>query len=96
MSNSYKHEDILIFLEENISRLVKLKVASRAKYNEYDRNYTNFLIAESCDDDIRVEMYGGMVEACYLSMRKKLESAIKENEELKQNRIIAEYMSLMH
>lgn len=58
MNNSDRHEEILIFLEENISKLVKLKVASRAKYKEYDENYMNFLTAESCDDGIREELYG--------------------------------------
>lgn len=53
MENSDRHEDILIFLEDNISKLVKLKLASRATYKAYDQNYMNYLIAESIDDDIR-------------------------------------------
>lgn len=39
-------EDILIFIEKNISKLEKQKVASRAKYQEYDEYYSNYLIAE--------------------------------------------------
>lgn len=95
MENSDKHEDILIFLEDNISKLVKLKVASRAKYKMYDESYMNYLTAENCEDDIRIEMYGEMVEDCYFAMRKKLMDTVKGNAELKQNPVIAEYLKLM-
>lgn len=95
MEDSNKHEDILMFLEDNISKLVKLKVATRAKYKAYDENYMDYLTAESCDDDIRMELYGEMVENCYFAMRKKLMDAVKGNTELKQNPVIAEYLKLM-
>lgn len=41
MTNHFKldHEEILIFLEDNISKLVRLKVASKAKYEAYDDSY---------------------------------------------------------
>lgn len=90
-----KHEEILFFLEENISKLVRQKVASRAKYKEYDENYMNYLTADSIDDEIRKEMYGGLVEECYRFLRKKLNKALDENPELKNDEIVSEYIALM-
>ena len=95
MENSDRHEDILIFLEDNISKLVKLKLASRATYKAYDQNYMNYLIAESIDDDIRMDMYKEIVKECYLVLRKKLMDAVKVNVKLKQDPVITEYLELM-
>ena len=49
MTNHFKpdHEEILIFLEDNISKLVRLKVASKARYEAYDDNYMSCLTADS-------------------------------------------------
>lgn len=95
MENSDRHEDILIFLEDNISKLVKLKLVSRATYKAYDQNYMNYLIAESIDDDIRMDMYKEIVKECYLVLRKKLMDAVKGNVKLKQDPVITEYLELM-
>lgn len=95
MENSDRHEDILIFLEDNISKLVKLKLASRATYKAYDQNYMNYLIAESIDDDIRMDMYKEIVKEYYLVLRKKLMDAVKGNVKLKQDPVITEYLELM-
>ncbi len=95
MENLDRHEDILIFLEENISKLVKLKLASRATYKAYDQNYINYLIAESSDDNIRMDMYKEIVEGYYLALRKKLMDAVKGNVKLKQDPVITEYLELM-
>ena len=95
MENSDRHEDILIVLEDNISKLVKLKLASRATYKAYDQNYMNYLIAESIDDDIRMDMYKEIVKECYLVLRKKLMDAVKGNVKLKQDPVITEYLELM-
>ena len=95
MENSDRHEDILIFLEDNISMLVKLKLASRATYKAYDQNYMNYLIAESIDDDIRMDMYKEIVKEYYLVLRKKLMDAVKGNVKLKQDPVITEYLELM-
>jgi len=94
-SFSAKHEDILIFLEENISKLVKLKVASRAKYKEYDEQFMNYLTADSIDDKDRTDMYREMVEMYYVAMRTKLQTAINDNPELIMNKLVAEYIKLM-
>lgn len=94
-SFSDKHEDILIFLEENISKLVKLKVASRATYKSYDDNYMNYLTAESIDDDFRMELYSKLVDECYCSMMRKLQTAINDNADLKKDKVVAEYIELM-
>lgn len=94
-NNMDKHEDILIFLEDNISKLVKLKVASRDKYKEYDKCYMSYLTAESIDDDERMEMYGEMTEECYFAMRIKLKKAIEGNPDLLKKDIVEEYAELM-
>ena len=48
-SNNFKpdHEEILLFLEDNRSKLVRLKVASKARYEAYDDNYMSCLTADS-------------------------------------------------
>lgn len=79
------HENILEFLEDNISKLVKLKVASRPKYKEYDEHYMDFLTAESIDDEDRMELYEELTETSYKWLRHKLTKAIKENGELMEN-----------
>lgn len=94
-SFSDKHEDILIFLEDNISKLVKLKVASGATYKSYDDNFMSYLTAESIDDECRMEQYSTLVNECYCSMLKKLQTAIEGNAELKKDKVVAEYIRLM-
>lgn len=59
------HEEILIFLEENISKLVRLKVASRAKYKEYDESFMKHLTADSIEDDERISLYSEQTFLCY-------------------------------
>lgn len=94
--NSRKlHENLLMFLEDNISKLVKLKVASRAKYKEYDENYGDYLIAESIDDKYRMELYEELTENSYEWLRCKLFNAMKGNAELKENPLVGEYLRLM-
>lgn len=89
------HEEILIFLEENISRLVRLKVVSRAKYKEYDENFMNYLTADSIEDDERISLYSEQTFLCYKSMALKLEDVIKSNPELKEDKTVKEYIKLM-
>ena len=55
----------------------------------------NYLIAESIDDDIRMDMYKEIVKECYLVLRKKLMDAVKGNVKLKQDPVITEYLELM-
>ena len=49
MTNHFKpdHEEILIFLEDNISKLVRLKVASKAKYEAYDDSSESLVMETS-------------------------------------------------
>lgn len=97
MNNNFlpDHEEILIFLEDNISKLVRLKVASRAKYKEYDENFMNYLTADSIEDDERISLYSDETFLCYKSMLLKLEEVIKSNPELKDNKVVKEYIKLM-
>lgn len=90
-----KQEDILMFLEDNISKLVKLKVASRAKYKVYDDCYLSYLTADSIDDEFRVEMYREQLRDCYEAMRSKLQAALVANPDLMENKAVAEYAKLM-
>lgn len=96
MNNDFlpDHEEILIFLEDNISKLVRLKVASRAKYKEYDEKFMNYLTADSIDDDERIMLYFDETFICYEAMVAKLEEAIKSNPELKNNETVKEYLKL--
>lgn len=89
------HENLLDFLEDNISKLVKLKVASRAKYKEYDEHYMDYLTAESIEDEERMELYEDLTENAYAWLRHKLTTAIKANEELSDNPLVREYLRLM-
>lgn len=89
------HENLLDFLEDNISKLVKLKAASRAKYKEYDENYMNYLTAESIEDEDRMELYEELTENSYAWLRHKLTKNIKENQELMENPLVREYLRLM-
>lgn len=84
-----------MFLEDNISKLVKLKVASRAKYKEYDENYISYLSAVSVDDEHRIEMYRELTEKSYLWLMEKLIKAISENNELLDTPLVKEYAGLM-
>ncbi len=76
MTNHFKpdHEEILIFLEDNISKLVRLKVASKAKYEAYDDSYMSYLTADSIDDEERVALYSEQTQWGYQSMLEKLEA----------------------
>ena len=97
MTNHFKpdHEEILIFLEDNISKLVRLKVASKAKYEAYDDSYMSYLTADSIDDEERVTLYSEQIQWDYQSMLEKLESAIHANPDLKHNDTVKAYFKLM-
>ncbi|MGN1229800.1 MAG: hypothetical protein ACI4T5_09145 [Prevotella sp.] len=89
------HEEILMFLEDNISKLVKLNVASRAKYREYDENYFDYLTADSIDDEERKCLYSELTEQSYAWLKNKLQKAILKNPGLAENPIVKEYAQLM-
>jgi len=89
------HEEILTFLEDNMSKLVRLKVASRAKYEQYDEAYMNCLTADSIDDEERKEMYGEEVELCYQQMLNKLQKALLDDKSLLDIDVIREFRDLM-
>ena len=97
MTNHFKpdHEEILIFLEDNISKLVRLKVVSKAKYEAYDDSYMSYLTADSIDDDERVGLYSEQTQWGYQSMLEMLESAIHANPDLKHNDTVKAYFKLM-
>lgn len=84
--------DILFFLEKNISKLVKLKVASRAKFMQYGEALCNYDIADSIDDAKR---YGEEVNLYYHQLLIKLMKAITEDKTLLDNDIVNEYQSVM-
>lgn len=90
-----KHEEILSFLEDNISKLVKLKVVSRAKYKEYDEHYFKYLTADNIDDEVRIRLYSELTEDSYEWLKNKLQKALKENPGLTENLIVKEYSQLM-
>ena len=94
--NRNRREDLLIFLEDNISKLVKLKVASRAHYKNYDECYVNYLTAKSCDDDERMLLYGEMVEDCHAAMQRKLETTLNAQPELLTHQLVKEFVKLMN
>ena len=89
------HEKLLMFLDDNISKLVKLKVASRIKYKEYQENYMNYLNAVSIQDEDLIELYDERTEVSRRRLRDKLLDAISENEELLDNPLVKEYLGLM-
>lgn len=89
------HENLLLFLEDNIYKLVKLKVASRAKYKEYDEHFMDYLTAESIEDEESMELYEELTDNAYAWLRHKLTQAIKANEELSDNPLVREYLRLM-
>lgn len=89
------HEDILSFLEDNISKLVKLKAASRDKYKEYDDNFMSYITAVNIDDEYRIGLYAEQTEQSYDWMKNKLMKAIEKDASLALNPIIIEYHKLM-
>ena len=97
MTNHFKpdHEEILIFLEDNISKLVRLKVASKAKYEAYDESLMDYFTADSINDEERISLYSEQMLESYLSMLWKLLNAIKANPDLKHNVIVKAYFKLM-
>ncbi len=97
MNNQFTpdHEEILIFIEENISKLVRLKVASKAKYEAYDKSLIDYLTADSINDEERISLYSEQMLESYQSMLWKLLSAIKTNPELKHNVTVKAYFKLM-
>ena len=97
MNNQFTpdHEEILIFIEENISKLVRLKVASKAKYEAYDESLIDYLTADSINDEERISLYSEQMLESYKSMLWKLLSAIKTNPELKNDVTVKAYFKLM-
>lgn len=97
MNNQFTpdHEEILIFIEENISKLVRLKVASKAKYEAYDESLIDYLTDDSINDEERISLYSEQMLESYQSMLWKLLSAIKTNPELKNDVTVKAYFKLM-
>lgn len=89
------YEEICEFLEDNISKLVKLKVASRDKYKEMDKLLLDYLTAESIDDEVRMELFSEQLDECFVWMRHKERKAIVENTELLTNRLVRDYMRVL-
>lgn len=93
--NTERYENLCEFIEEHLSRLVKLKVVSRASYHAYDECLSNYLIAESVDDRARMGIFKTQVLACYDSIDSKLGQLLTSNPSLAKDEVIAEMLQLM-
>lgn len=93
--NTERYENLCEFIEEHLSRLVKLKVVSRASYHDYDECLSNYLIAESVDDRARVGLFKTQVLFCYESIDMKLSKQLTANPDLAEDEVIAEMLQIM-
>lgn len=93
--NTERYENLCEFIEEHLSRLVKLKVVTRASYHAYDECLSNYLIAESVDDRARMGLFKTQVLACYDSIDSKLGKLLTANADLAEDEVIAEMLQLM-
>ena len=75
--------------------MVRLKVASKAKYEAYDESLMDYFTADSINDEERISLYSEQMLESYLSMLWKLLNAIKANPDLKHNVIVKAYFKLM-
>lgn len=93
--NTERYENLCEFIEEHLSRLIKLKVVTRASYHAYDECLSNYLIAESIDDRTRMGLFKTQVLACYDSIDSKLGQLLTANPDLAEDEVIAEMLQLM-
>ena len=93
--NTERYENLCEFIEEHLSRLVKLKVVTRASYHAYDECLSNYLIAESIDDRVRMGLFKTQILACYDSIDSKLGKLLTANADLAEDEVIAEMLQLM-
>lgn len=89
------YEEICEFLEDNISKLAKLKVASRDKYKEMDQLLMNYFTAESIDDEDRMELFSEQLDECFVWLRHKERKAIVNNSELLGSKLVRDYMRVL-
>lgn len=85
------HENILNFIEENLSELLKYKFLTRTVYKNYDNAMENYLIAESSDDKERMEMYEDELNVCYHKIIKKFLKVLES-----ENNVSAEFITKYH
>lgn len=93
--NTERYENLCEFIEEHLSRLIKLKVVTRASYHAYDECLSNYLIAESIDDRTRMGLFKTQVLFCYESIDLKLSKQLTANPDLVEDEVIAEMLQLM-
>ena len=93
--NTERYENLCEFIEEHLSRLVKLKVVTRASYHAYDECLFNYITAESIDDRTRMELFKTQVLFCYESIDMKLSKQLTANPDLAEDEVIAEMLQIM-
>ena len=93
--NTERHENLCEFIEDHLSRLIKLKVVTRASYHAYDECLSNYLIAESIDDRTRMGLFKTQVLFCYESIDLKLSKQLTSTPDLAEDEVIAEMLQLM-
>lgn len=93
--NTERYENLCEFIEEHLSRLIKLKVVTRASYHAYDECLYNYLIAENINDRTRMGLFKTQVQFCYESIDLKLSKQLTANPDLAEDEVIAEMLQLM-
>lgn len=76
ISNINAYEELSLFIEENLSKLTKLKLITRNKYEKLDQAINDYLIADNFGDNERKEMYAEEIETLYSEILDKTDKQL--------------------
>jgi len=72
LKDSAPYSELALFIEENLTQLVKYKVVTRAKYQQFDQLVSDYSLAEDFGDEERKTLYADQIENLLIDFSNKV------------------------
>lgn len=75
--NTEPYTELALYIEENLTKLVKLKLITRDRFKQFDQLISDYILADGLGDEERVPIYAEQIEDHITTLPKSLISEPK-------------------
>lgn len=86
--NTEPYTELSLFIEENLTKLVKYKLITRDRYKLFDQLISDYLLADSFGDEERKQLYAEQIEDHYSFIAEKLDKCTEEDKSLCKDPVV--------
>lgn len=89
--NTEPYTELALYIEENLTKLVKLKLITRDRFKQFDQLISDYILADGLGDEERVPIYAEQIEDHYNYIAEKLDKRTEEENSLGSDPVVFEY-----